>query len=166
MLGILHLACVASFWVKVPMLLAVRVRSGAPWWFVILSATALGWILSNATVYFQNLAVDDSVKVWVSYKPFTGLVYGPFYLLCCALPYWLIFGRQSSAGGTIPIALLAMAVLVIEWAAIVGDAIRRGYLDNMLRNADPFIWPPVTIAAAFLLSWVLTTVLQRSGRRI
>ena len=195
MYSILQLACVASFWLKVPMLLAVRVRSGAPWWFVIVAATALGWILSNASVYLQHLVVDEAGRQDAicatqaaivppatqaavenscgtgdhgsgRYKPLAGLIYGPLYLLCASLPYWLIFGRRSSSGMTRPIALLAGAALVLEWAAIVGDCIRPGYWSGMCTRADPYIWPPLSIAAAFVVGWFVTTqVLQRFARR-
>jgi hypothetical protein len=198
----LQLACAALFCLAVPLLLAVRaVRSNVPWWFVIASATALGWILTNAAVYLQHRAVDESIRqericiddaihgnqgvavvngneptidnpcglgVWFqeNYTPFAGLFYGPLYLLCCSLPYWLIVVRRPSPGPTLQVALLAVAALVIEWAAIAGECIRPGYYDQVCTNADPYIWPPLTVAAAFLVSWVVTTqLLQRFGRR-
>ena len=56
----LRLACVALFWLSVPLLLVYRgLRSDIPWIFVIVSATVLGWILSNASVFFQHAAVDE-----------------------------------------------------------------------------------------------------------
>jgi hypothetical protein len=50
---------VAFFGLAVPLLLIARVRSNVPWWFVIASATALGWIFANAAVFFQHRAVDE-----------------------------------------------------------------------------------------------------------
>jgi hypothetical protein len=56
----LQFACVALFWLSVPWLLVYRgLRSDIPWVFVIVSATALGWILSNAAVFFQHAAIDE-----------------------------------------------------------------------------------------------------------
>jgi hypothetical protein len=128
----LQFACVAFFVLAVPLLLVARVRSNVPWWFVIASATAVGWIFANASVFIQHVAVDEdhmkqiacfahppdhgSVSVvngetaidnpcwlgdWIldSYKPIAGLLYGPPYLLCCLLPYWLIVGRRSRLVG-------------------------------------------------------------------
>src|ERR1700722_20099730 len=200
----LQFACIALFCLAVPLLLAYRaVRSDVPWWFVIASATAVGWILSNADVFFQHRVDDESVwqsrscssdaiqenrtpvitengmhetfvenpcgtndRMVAQYGPVLGLLYGPLYLVCCSLPYWLIVGRRSSRGLTRKIALLAGAALAIEWAAIVGECSRPGYLGGMCRNADPYIWPPFTVAAAFIVSWVVTTqLLPRFGRR-
>jgi hypothetical protein len=173
-----------------------RVRFTFPWWIVISSATALGWILVNAAIFFQHRAIDEDIRQesvcmkeskpiisanggmtesvnpcglgdWAedSYKPLAGLIYGPLYLLCCSLPYWLIFGRRSSPGLTRRIAWLAVAALVIEWAAIVGDCIRPGYLGGMCTNADPYIGPPATISAALIISWVVATqLIQRFTR--
>jgi hypothetical protein len=56
----LQFACVALFWLSVSLLLVYRgLRSDIPWVFVIVSATALGWILSNAAVFFQHAAIDE-----------------------------------------------------------------------------------------------------------
>ena len=57
---VLRMACVAIFWLSVPMLLVYRARrSDIPWVFVIVSATALGWILSNASVFLQHAEIDE-----------------------------------------------------------------------------------------------------------
>jgi hypothetical protein len=122
-----------------------------------------------AVVTGNETAIENpcGLDVWMeeSYKPFSALLYGPLYLFCCLLPYWLIVGRRSSSGLTRQIALLAVAALTLEWTAIVGECIRPGYLGGMCTNADPYIGPPLTIAAAFLVSWVVTTqLLQRFGR--
>jgi hypothetical protein len=102
-----------------------------------------------------------------SYRPFRALLYGPLFLLCCSLPYWLIVVRRTSPGTKRQVALLAVAVFVIEWAGIFRQCIRPGYFDQVCANADSYIWPPLTIAAAAIVSWVLTTqLLQRFGRRI
>ncbi len=201
----LRLACFAFFWLGAPVLLAARARFHVPWWFVIASATVLGWILTNGAVFFQHRVIDEALRRESScfndlihqdqkgtgvlrgdgmvetevenpcgggdflvdrYKPFKGLLYGPLYLLCCSLPYWLIVRRRASTGTKRQIALLGVAVLVIEWAAIVGECIRPGYFDQMCENADPYLWPPLTIAAAAIVSWVVTTqLLQCIGRR-
>jgi hypothetical protein len=170
-----------------------------PWFVVIASATALGWILTNTAVGFQHLAVDEAIRQDTlcfaksvpapvvtqnetsvdnpcgigdyfreSYKPFAGLIYGPLYLLCCSLPYWLISGRRSAPGLTRQIAWLALGALVIEWAATIGECIRPGYyLGGMCTNRDPYIWPPATIAAALIISSVVTTqLLHRFAKRV
>jgi hypothetical protein len=128
----LQFACVAVFVLAVPLLLVARVRSNVPWWFVIASATAVGWIFANAFVFIQHVAVDEdrmdeiacfanppnhgNVSVvngetvienpcvlgdWIldRYKPIAGLLYGPPYLMCCLLPYWLIVRRRSRLVG-------------------------------------------------------------------
>lgn len=208
----LQFACVALFWASVPLLLAYRaVRPDVPWVFVVVAATALGWILSNASVFFQHAAIDEermeelacfaapydenkSVAVvnakgitettvenpcgigdWLreNYEPWVGLLYGPLYLLCCALPYWLIVIRRVSRGLTRQLALAAVGLLVIEWAAIFGECTAvfgerpdSGSYDQMCNYVDPYTSPPLTIAAAFLISWIIATqVLQRFGRR-
>ena len=52
--------CIALFWPSVPLLLIYRARrSDVPWIFIVLSATALGWILSNASVFLQHAAIDE-----------------------------------------------------------------------------------------------------------
>jgi hypothetical protein len=102
-----------------------------------------------------------------------GLLYDPLYLLCCSLPYWLIVVRRAPRGSTLKVTLMTIALLVVEWAAILGECtaifgerIRPGYHDQMCNNVDPYIWLPLTIAATFLVSWIVTTqVLQRFGRR-
>jgi len=196
-------------------LLAARARSRVPWWFVIASATVLGWALTNGAVFFQHRVVDESHRQDLlcfdnaahenkdkskdagvpvgngvyetrvdnpcgngdllvdSYIPFMGLLYGPLYLLCCSLFYWLIVVRRASRGQTRQVVLLAVAVLVIEWAAIVGECTavfgersRPVYFDQMCNRVDLYISLPLTIAAGFLTSWIVTTqVLQRFGRR-
>ena len=212
MYAALHLACVALFGLTVPLLLVYRgLRSDIPWVFIIVSATALGWILSNASVLFQHAAIDEermeelacfsapydenkSVSVvnangmtetvvenpcgigdWIreKYKPWAGLLYGPLYLLCCSLPYWLIVVRRPSREIRRQMVLLAAGILVVEWAAILGKCTAvfgerpfPGPYDQMCNNVDQYIWPPATIFAAFVISWVFTTqVLQRFGRR-
>jgi hypothetical protein len=48
------------FRLSVPLLLVYRgARPDVPWLFVIVSATVLGWILSNASVFFQHAAIDE-----------------------------------------------------------------------------------------------------------
>jgi hypothetical protein len=212
MYAALTFACVALFWASVPLLLVYRSRrSDIPWVFVIVSATALGWILSNASVFFQHAAVDEdrmeefacfaapydenkSVAVvnangmtetvvenpcgigdWIreNYKPFTGLLYGPLYLLCCSLPYWLIVVRRPSLRLRRQMVLLAVGILVLEWSAILGNCTavfgERFSPDSywsLCDYIDPHIELPLTIAAASLVSWALTTqVLQRFTRR-
>jgi hypothetical protein len=59
MYQVLQLACIALFLLGLPLLLAARVRSNVPWWFVIASATALGWIFANASVFLQHAAIDE-----------------------------------------------------------------------------------------------------------
>ena len=127
----LQFACIGLFGLAVPLLLVARVRSNVPWWFVIASATAVGWIFANASVFLQHAAIDEErmeelacfadpghgnkdVSVvrggetvidnpcglgdWIRdrYKPFVGLLYGPLYLHCCSLPYWLMVGRRRA----------------------------------------------------------------------
>ena len=107
------------------------------------------------------------------YKPWAGLLYGPLYLLCCSLPYWLIVVRRVSLRLRRQVGLLAVALLVIEWVSIFGECTAvfgerpfPGPYDQMRNNVDQYIWPPATIFAAFVISWVFTTqVLQRFGRR-
>jgi hypothetical protein len=55
-------------------------------------------------------------------------------LLCCSLPYWLIVVRRASPGTKRQVALLAVAVFVIEWAAIFSECIRPGYFDQVCAN--------------------------------
>jgi len=56
----LQFACVALFWLSVPLLLVYRARRpDIPWMFVIVSATVLGWILSNTSVFFHHAANDE-----------------------------------------------------------------------------------------------------------
>ena len=149
------------------MLLVIRVRSGAPWWFVILVATALGWSLSNASVYLQHLTFDDQRRLdSQSYKPIIGLAYGPLYLLYCALPYWLVVGRRSSTGMTPQIVWLSAAALLLEWTAIAGAMRRGGYPEQFLRHSSAYVVPPVTIALAVLIGWLVAThVLKRFETR-
>jgi hypothetical protein len=202
------LVSVALFWLCVPLLLVYRgLRSDIPWIFIIVSATALGWILSNASVFFQHAAMDQdrieeracfsdppdtsnstelvdkngvtetivenpcALGDWISdsYKPRLGLLYGPVYLLCCALPYWLLIVRRPSTGLKRQIVLLAVGVFVIEWTVILGqhtaDFLGSVNLDTLwsLRDyLDPHLWVPLTIAVAFLVAWgVNAQVLQR-----
>ena len=208
----LQFACAALFWLSVPLLLVYRgLRSDIPWLFIIVSATALGWILSNAAVFVQHAAIDEQrleelacstapyvenkgvavvnadgmtetvvenpcgIGEWLreQYKPWAGLLYGPLYLLCCSLPYWLIVVRRVSLRLRGQVGLLAVALLVIEWVSIFGECTAvfgerpfPGPYDQMCNNVDQYIWPPATIFAAFVISWVFTTqVLQRFGRR-
>jgi hypothetical protein len=207
----LQFLCVALFWLSAPLLLVYRgLRSDVPWLFVIVSATALGWILSNGSVFFQHAAVNEErmeelacfaapydenkgvavvnangvtetvvenpcgIGEWIqaSYKPLLGLLYGPLYLLCCALPYWLIVVRRVSLRLRRQVALLAVALLVIEWVSIFGECTAvfgertfPGPYDQLCNNVDRYTSLPLTIAAAFLISWVVTTqVLQRFSR--
>jgi hypothetical protein len=200
------------FWLGVPLLLAARARFKVPWWFVIASATVLGWTLTNGAVFFQHrvadgahrresICLDDAIHrepkgtvvlkgqgvtetevenrcgvgdlLLDSYKPFMGLLYGPLYLLCCSPPYWLIVVRRASPGTTRQVVFLGGALLVIGWAALLGECaaifgerIRPGNYDQMCNNVDPYIWLPLTIAAAFIVSWVvITQLLQRFGWR-
>jgi len=199
----LEFLCDALFWASVPLLLVYRARrSDVPWVFVIVAVTASGWGLLNASVFFQQAAIDEErmeelacfaapydgsksaavvnangmtetvvenpcgIGEWIreKYKPWAGLLYGPLYLLCCSLPYWLIVVRRISPSPTRQVVLLAVAVLVIEWTsifgectAILGERTRPSYVDQMCNNVDQYIWPPATIFAAFLVSWVVTT---------
>jgi hypothetical protein len=108
-----------------------------------------------------------------NYKPWAGLIYGPLYLLCCSLPYWLIVVRRPSLRLRRQVALLAVALLVMEWisifgkcTAVFGERTFPGPYDQLCNNVDQYIWPPATIVAAFVVSWVVTTqVLQRLGRK-
>ena len=208
----LRLACVALFWLSVPLLLVYRgLRSDIPWVFVVVSATVLGWILSNASVFFQHAAVDEErmeeracftaphvenkgvvvvnvdgtvetvvenpcgIGEWIreQYKPWAGLFYGPLYLLCCALPCWLIVVRRLSLKVGRQMVLLAVGILAVEWTAILGNCtavfgerIRPGYIDQICDNVDTYTGLPLTIATAFLASWLVTAqVLQRFGRQ-
>jgi hypothetical protein len=208
----LELACAALFWLSVPLLLVYRGRhSDIPWGFVIMSATIFGWILVNASVFFQHAGIDEErldelacfttphdenksatvvnangmtetvvenpcgIGEWApkNYKPWAGLLYGPLYLLCCALPYWLIVLRRVSPTPRRQMAMLAVALLVIEWSSIFGECTAvfgertfPGPYDQLCNNVDQYIWPPATIVAAFLVSWVVTTqVLRRLGRK-
>lgn len=207
----LQFACVALFWLSVPLLLLYRgLRSDVPWVFVIVSATALGWILSNAAVFFQHAAIDEErleeracfttphdgnnstavvdehgmtetivenpcgIGDWIRdhYKPWLGLLYGPLYLLCCALPYWLIIVRRPSLKMRRQMVLLAIGALIVEWVAILGKctAVFGARLDPdsycpVCYSFDLYIWMPLTIAAASLVSWIAATqVLQRFKR--
>jgi hypothetical protein len=126
----------------------------------------------EAPVVIGKGAVETSVvenpcgigdRILPTYKPFLGLIYGPVYLLCCALPYWLIVARRVSLGPIWRIAVLSIGALAIEWTAIVSSCF--GYNAQICTKADPYLWPPLTIAAASLVSWVLTTqVIRRFGR--
>jgi hypothetical protein len=204
----LRFACIALFVLTVPLLLVARVRSAVPWWFVIASATAAGWILTNAAVFFQHAAIDKErieelacsakpingdndvtiasggetivenpcgIGEWIRdrYKPFVGLLYGPLYLLCCSLPYCLIVARRTPTRLTRQVVLLTFAVFAVEWAVILGECtgifggrISFRYLDLVCWNVDPYSWLPLTMAAAFLVGWIVATrVLHRFGRR-
>ena len=207
----LRLACVALFWLSVPLLLVYRgLRSDIPWIFVIVSATVLGWILSNASVFFQHAAVDEErmeeracftapyvenkgvavvnadgmtetvvenpcgIGEWIrdQYKPWAGLLYGPLYLLCCSLPYWLIVVRRPAHKVGRQMALLAVGILVVEWAvilgrctAVFGEHLSPDSYGSLCYDIDPHIGLPLTIAVAFLASWLVSVqVLQRFRR--
>jgi hypothetical protein len=208
----LTLACTALFWLSVPLLLVYRGRrSDIPWAFIIASATALGWILSNASVFLQHAAIDEErmeelacfaapydenkgvavvnadgmtetvvenpcgIGDWIreKYKPWVGLLYGPLYLLCCALPYWLIVVRRPSLSLRRQMLLLAVGILVVEWVAILGrctavfgERFSPDSYWSLCDYIDPHIGLPLTIAVAFLASWLVTAqVLQRFGRQ-
>lgn len=208
----LRLACSALFWLSVPLLLVYRgLRSDIPWVFVIVSATALGWILSNASVFFQHAAVDEErmeelscftalyveskgvavvkadgmtetvvenpcgIGEWIreNYKPWAGVFYGPLYLLCCSLPYWLVVVRRPMPGPRRQMVLLAVGILVAEWAvilgrctAVFGERFSPDAYWSLCDDIDLHIGLPLTIAAAFLASWLVAAqVLQRFGRR-
>jgi hypothetical protein len=194
-----------------PTISRLDLRPDIPWVFVIVSATALGWILSNASVFFQHAAIDEErmeelacfaaphdenkgvavvnangttetvvenpcgIGDWIreNYKPWAGVLYGPLYLLCCSLPYSLIFVRRPSLKVGRQMVLLAVGILVVEWAAILrnctavfGERIRPGYMDQICNNVDPQIGLPLTIATAFFASWLVTAqVSQRFGRQ-
>jgi hypothetical protein len=99
---------------------------------------------------------------WESYQPVRGLIYGPLYLFWCALPYWLLVARKSAPGLTIQIAAIGVATLAIEWAAIGSAGIRTVELDYTLGSRGPFLWPPMTVAIALIVSWIVTTqVIQK-----
>ena len=51
-------------------------------------------VVNGETVIDNPCGLGD----WIfdRYKPIAGLLYGPPYLLCCLLPYWLIVGRRRS----------------------------------------------------------------------
>jgi hypothetical protein len=108
-----------------------------------------------------------------NYKPWVGVFYGPLYLLCCSLPYWLIVVRRVPLRLRRQMALLAVGLLVIEWLSIFGECTAvfgersfPGPYDQLCSNLDQYTWPPATIFAAFVISWIFTTqVLQRFGRR-
>jgi len=55
-------------------------------------------VVNGETVIDNPCGLGD----WIfdSYKPIAGLLYGPPYLLCCLLPYWLIVGRRRSLRST------------------------------------------------------------------
>lgn len=208
----LQFSCVALFWTSVPLILAYRARRpDVPWVFVIVAVTALGWILSNASVFFQHAAIDEerleelacfttphdenkSVSVvnangmtetvvenpcgigeWIRdrYKPWAGLFYGPLYLLCCVLPYWLIVVRRPSRDIRRQMVLLAVGVLVVEWAAILskctavfGERFSPDSYWSLCYYIDPHVGLPLTIAVAFFASWLVTAqLLQRFGRQ-
>jgi hypothetical protein len=195
----LRLVSVALFWLSVPLLLVYRgLRSDIPWVFIIVSATALGWILSNASVFFQHAAMDQdrieeracfsdppdtsnstelvdkngvtetivenpcALGDWISdsYKPWLGLLYGPVYLLCCALPYWLLIVRRPSTGLRRQIAILG------QRAADVLGSVNLDTLWSLRDYLDPHLWVPLAIAVAFLVAWgVNAQVLQRFKHR-
>lgn len=118
----------------------------------------------NETEVVNPCGIGDWIPA--HYKPVRGLLYGPLYLVGCALPYWLIFGRRSAPGLTRRIVWLAVAALVIEWAATVGECIHPLLFGQVCPMTDPYVYPPVTIALAFLLSWIIATqVLERFDRR-
>jgi hypothetical protein len=54
----LMLVCTALFWLLGPALFWVRVRYKLPWWRVLVLATAIGWLLVNGSVFFQQLELD------------------------------------------------------------------------------------------------------------
>jgi hypothetical protein len=197
----LRLACFVSFWLGVPLLLAVRARSKLPWWLVTASVMILGWVFTNGAVFFQHRVADEADRrasrcfdnaihgdqnvtvlkgdgiaetvvenpcgvgdlLLDSYKPFKGLLYGPLYLLCCSLPYWLIVVRRASRGRIREIVSIAVAVFVIEWATIFVKCFV--YEDQMCSQVDPYVLSSLTIAAASLVSWVIAVrIPRRFGR--
>jgi hypothetical protein len=123
------------------------------------------------TVIENPCGIGDWIRE--TYKPWAGLVYGPLYLLCCSLPYWLIVVRHPALKVRRQMVLLAVGVLVVEWAAIFGNCTAvfgertfPGPYDRLCNNLDQYTWPPATGLAAFLVSWVVTTqALQRFGRK-
>lgn len=77
---------------------------------------------------------------------------------------WLIVVRRASSVPKRKVVLLAVAVLVIEWAVLFGDCtalfgerIRPGHYDQMCNNVPPYIWLPITMAVAFSVSWMVAT---------
>jgi hypothetical protein len=75
----LQFLCVALFRLSVSLLLVYRgARPDVPWLFVIVSATVLGWILSNASVnsprMFNRVAAGghDPTAAAVIWSPFSG----------------------------------------------------------------------------------------------
>jgi hypothetical protein len=105
------------------------------------------------------------------YKPWLGLLYGPLYLLCCALPYWLMVVPRPSIKNRLHIVLLAVGFLVIEWAVILGECTglfgERDSYYPLCYYIDTYIALPLTIALASFVSWAVTTrVLQRFKRRV
>ena len=94
------------------------------------------------------------------------------FLLCCSLPYWLIVVRRPALRLRRQMVLLAVGALVVEWAAIFGNCTAvfgegtfPGPYDRLCNNLDQYTWPPATILAAFLVSWVVTTQVLRRFRR-
>jgi hypothetical protein len=206
----LRLVSVALFWLSVPLLLVYRGRrSDIPWGFVIVSATILGWILVNASVFFQHAGIDEErleelacftsphdenksatvvnangmtetvvenpcgIGEWApeNYKPYVGLFYGPLYLLCSALPYWLIVVRRPSREIRRQMVLLAAGIVVLAWTAILGECTgllgERDSYYPLCDYIDTYIALPLIIAVGSFVSWAVTTqVLQRFNRRV
>jgi hypothetical protein len=109
---------------------------------------------------------------WIrdEYQPWLGLLYGPVYLLCCALPYWLLIERRPSINVKRQIILLAVGTFVIEWAVILRQhaadllaSINLDILWPLRQYIDARLWVPLTIAIAFLVAWGISAqMFQRS----
>jgi hypothetical protein len=55
-----HVVTIALFWASVPLLLLYRsFRPDVSWLFIVVSATTLGWMLANASVFLQNALIDE-----------------------------------------------------------------------------------------------------------
>ena len=108
----------------------------------------------------RELTIENPCGIgefWVEgYKPIEGLLYGPLYLACCALPYWLIVARRSAPGLTRQIFWLAAAACLIEWAAIIGYLASGGRF-GFTFELDLLDLPPLTLPVGFLVAWLVVT---------
>lgn len=109
-------------------------------------------------------AVDNPYGIgdWIEedYHPVESLLYGPAYLGGCWLAAWAYFRRSTPPRLRRPILLVAAGLLLVAWAAIIGERVRikpPGIFSDgiFIYGWNPFFGPQLTLPLALLASWLL-----------